>query len=343
MSVPGVVTRDADAFLAAARASAPDFGPATASAAFLVAPDGFRRADDSARDNRYMAPAAAFDAARASAEHRALHRALAGTLPTVCFAGDPATPDGLFPNNVFATAGGRLLVGRMHHPVRRAEADRADIRAFFRDVLGYAEVDLSQQPHPCELTGSIVVDRARGLGFCGLSERCTPEGARLVHAAMGLRATLLFDLAPGEYHANVVLAVLAGRAVLACPDGFGDPALAGAIASLYPHAVALGPDEKAAFAGNAIALGSNEAWMSTGAIDALAAASRRGIERAGFTLRGVPLQAIEAAGGSLRCCVGEVFPAAPAARKVQTGFTASSRECAASGLPADRPVAPRPR
>jgi hypothetical protein len=29
--------------------------------------------------------------------------------------------------------------------------------------------------------------------------------------------------------------------------------------------------------------------------------------RAGFSLRQVPLDAIEAAGGSLRCCVGEVF------------------------------------
>jgi N-dimethylarginine dimethylaminohydrolase len=28
---------------------------------------------------------------------------------------------------------------------------------------------------------------------------------------------------------------------------------------------------------------------------------------AGFTLRDVPLGAIEAAGGSLRCCVAEVF------------------------------------
>ena len=58
-----MITRDADAFLALARAAAPDFGPATARAAFLVAPDGFRLAEQSARDNAYMADAAAFDAA----------------------------------------------------------------------------------------------------------------------------------------------------------------------------------------------------------------------------------------------------------------------------------------
>src|SRR3546814_15931561 len=88
----------------------------------------------------------------------------------VCFAGNPDAPDGLLPNNAFATVPGRLVVGRMRHPVRRREAARDDIRAFFRDVLGYAETDLSGQPHPCELTGALVIDRARGLGFCGLSE-----------------------------------------------------------------------------------------------------------------------------------------------------------------------------
>src|SRR3546814_1232511 len=93
----------------------------------------------------------------------------------VCFAGNPDAPDGLLPNNAFATVPGRLVGGRMRHPVRRREAARDDIRAFFRDVLGYAETDLSGQPHPCELTGALVIDRARGLGFCGLSERCDED------------------------------------------------------------------------------------------------------------------------------------------------------------------------
>lgn len=308
MITRNIITRDIDAFLAKARHVAPDFGAPTARAAFLVAPDGFRLAGESASDNRYMADAGAFDATGAAAEHRALHRALSAVVPTVCFAGDPGAPDGLFPNNVFATVPGRCLVGRMRHPVRQREAGRTDIRGFFRDVLGYDEVDLSAQPHPCELTGAMVVDRARGLGFCGLSERCDAEGARLVHEAMGLRATLLFDLAPGEYHANVVLAVLAGRAVLACPDGFADPGVVDAIESLYaPHAIRLGPDEKAAFAGNAIALGDGGAWMSRRAAAALSDPHREALARAGFTLHSVGLDAIEAAGGSLRCCVAEIF------------------------------------
>jgi hypothetical protein len=308
MTSSDMITRATSAFLDHARNTPADFGPATARAAFLVAPDGFTLAEQSAADNRYMAEAAAFDATRASAQHRDLQRALAEVIPTICFPGDPRTPDALFPNNVFATAAGRYVVGRMRHPVRQREAERGDIRAFFGGVLDYAEIDLSTQPHPCELTGALVIDRARGLGFCGLSERCDEDGARLMHEALGLRATLLFDLAPGEYHTNVVLAVLAGRAAILCPDGFADSAVVAAIAALYaPHAVLLSPAEHLAFAGNAIALSGDAVWMSAQADGALTAGSRSTLAGAGFAVRSVELDAIEAGGGSLRCCVGEIY------------------------------------
>jgi hypothetical protein len=249
------------------------------------------------------------------AQHRGLQRALAETLPAICFTGDPATPDAVFPNNVFATAGrtgptapGRVLIAQMRHPVRQREAERADILGFFTDVLGYEIHDLRGHAGIGELTGSLVIDRARGLGFCGLSERCDTAGAAAMHAAFGLRATLLFDLAPGEYHTNVVLSVLAGRAVSICPDGFADATVVDAIAALYaPHAIRLDASEKSAFAGNCIAPTRDAVWMSQVAADALRPASRAGFERAGFVVRSVPLDEIEKAGGSLRCCVGEIF------------------------------------
>ncbi|MBH2011086.1 MAG: amidinotransferase [Xanthomonadaceae bacterium] len=303
-----MITRDPDAFLTLARSLPTDFGPATARAAFLVAPDGFRLAEQSARDNAYMADAAAFDAARASAQHRVLQCAVSAVLPTVCFAGSPDTPDALFPNNVFGAAAGRSIIGRMRHEVRQREAARSDIRAFFRDVLGRQEIDLSTQPHACELTGALVIDRARGLGFCGLSERCDEAGAKLMHEAFGLRATLLFDLAAGEYHTNVVLAVLAGRAAVVCPAGFAEPSVAAAIADLYaPHAVVCDAAEHAAFVANCIALSADTAWMSAAAGRALSPAHRATLAEAGFRVEAVELDAIEAAGGSLRCCIGELF------------------------------------
>jgi hypothetical protein len=153
-----------------------------------------------------------------------------------------------------------------------------------------------------------VIDRARGLGYCGLSERCDEAGARLMHYAFGLRATLLFDLAPGEYHANVVLAVLAGRAAVVCPRGFADPDVAAAIAAFYaPHAVVCDEAEHAAFVGNCIALSGDAVWMSAKADSALAPAHRARLAAAGFRVESVALDAIEAGGGSLRCCIGEIY------------------------------------
>ena len=303
-----MITRDPAAFSAFVGNLDTGFGAAVARAAFLVAPDGFRLAEESAHDNRYMAAQAAFDPQRALHQHHALQRALATQLPTICFPGDPATPDAVFPNNVFATTRGRSIVGRMRHPVRRHEAARKDIRAFFTDVLGYAEIDLSTQPHPCELTGALVIDRARGIGWCGLSERCDAQGAQLLHDAFGLRATLLFELAPGEYHTNVVLAVLAGRAALVCPDGIADPAVVAAIGAVYgDHAIRLSAGERTGYAGNAIALAHDSVWMSSTAERSLSDATRAHLAAAGFAVRSVDLDAIEAAGGSLRCCVGELF------------------------------------
>ncbi|HSX64998.1 MAG TPA: arginine deiminase-related protein [Pseudoxanthomonas sp.] len=303
-----MITRDIEAFVRFARRCSTDFGPAFARAAFLVTPEGFTRAEQSAQDNRYMQAQQHFDTDAALRQHRQLHAALSAELPVFCFAGSADTPDAVFPNNVFATAPGRLIVGRMRHPVRQREALRGDIRGFFRDVLAYREIDLSTQPHPCELTGALVIDRARGLGYCGLSERCGETGAQHMHQAFGLRATLMFDLAAGEYHTNVLLAVLAGRAALIGASGFADPAVPVAIAKLYaPHALMLSGDELAAFAGNAIALREGSAWMSTAAADALGAGNRRALAEAGIRLQHVALDAIEAGGGSLRCCVAEVF------------------------------------
>ncbi|MBB5209691.1 hypothetical protein HNQ52_003263 [Chiayiivirga flava] len=296
---------------AAAFRAAPDpagtHSAACASGAFLVAPEGFSLAAQSALDNRYMASGTVAPE-RALAQHRGLQRALADEVPTVCFPGDPATPDAVFPNNVFATAPGRVIVGHMRHPVRQREAERADIRDFFTRVLGRTLIDLRTQAGICELTGSLVIDRARGIGYCGLSERCDPVGAAAMHAAFGLGVSFVFALAAGEYHTNVVMSVLASRALVICPEGFADPAAADAIAARYaPHVITLDRAEQQAFAGNCIALGPQTVWMSEAAADRLRPSTRWRFEDCGFRIRSVALDEIEKAGGSLRCCVGEIF------------------------------------
>lgn len=281
---------------------------ATARAVFLVAPASAALAAESAQDNRYMAAAPSLDVARAQRQHAELARRLGDDLPVLTFPGDPDCPDGMFPNNVFASARGRLIIGRMRHAVRRREAERGDVRAFFRDLLGYSEIDLSQRHDlVAELTGALVIDRARGIGYCGLSERCDFTGARAMHEAFGLALTFCFELAAGEYHTNVVLALLAGRLPLIAADGFRDAAVPAAIAKVYGDAVWLDAAQKRAFAGNAIAVSPTRAWMSAQAAATLEPAQRSTIARHGFALGEVELDEIEKAGGSLRCCVAEIF------------------------------------
>jgi hypothetical protein len=286
----------------------PARGTATARGAFLVSPASDTLAAESATDNRYMDLSRVPDAARAQHQHVELARRLGVDVPVMMFPGDPACPDGMFPNNVFATTRGNLIVGRMRHRVRQRESARADIRGFFRNVLDYREIDLSRGDFVAELTGALCIDRARGIGYCGLSERCDLAGARAMHEAFGLRLTFAFDLAPGEYHTNVVLAILAGRAAILAAGGFADPAVPDAIASAYSgHAVLLDAPQKNALAGNAIALAPDRVWMSAAAAAALEPMQCALLERRGFAIGEVDLEEVEKAGGSLRCCVAEIY------------------------------------
>ena len=101
---------------------------------------------------------------------------------------------------------------------------------------------------------------------------------------------------------------LAGRAAVICPAGLADRAVPAAIAGLYaPHAVICSDAEHAAFVGNCIALSADTVWMSAAADAALRDGSRALLRDAGFDVRSVPLDAIEAGGGSLRCCIGEIY------------------------------------
>jgi hypothetical protein len=305
-----VIVDEPAAFRAAAqRLPAEPWGPATARGALLVAPDGFRLDDEARNDNRYMAPAGRVSEARAQAEHAVLAGALGSILPVSVVPGSPETPDALFPNNVFATVPGRAIVGRMRHAGRRLEAGRADLREWLTSSQGYELIDLSHRDDlVAELTGPLVIDRLRGIGYYGLSERCNRAGAEAMHAVFGLRLTYVFDLAAGEYHTNVVLSVLAGRALVIHTGSLADPDAAEAIAEVYPdRALRLSDAEKADFVGNCLAPVPGEVWMSGRAEAALESGSRAALERWGFRIRSFALDEIEKAGGSLRCCIAELF------------------------------------
>ena len=161
-----IIHTTADSFLEIA-ARQPPGTPAVMKEALLVSPEGFSLSEQSAADNPYMTTGLPLNLDKASRQHEALVSKLEELgVKTRIFSGIAGQDDGVFPNNVFATAPGRLVIGSMRHPVRRKEAEREDIRAFFSETLGYEIRDLSIEACIAEMTGTLVIDRARNIGFC---------------------------------------------------------------------------------------------------------------------------------------------------------------------------------
>jgi len=282
--------------------------PAVPLGVFMVEPLDFRIDTESASDNLYMNVSRHTDSDRAMEQYINLVSVIRECgIAVKSFVGDASTPDDVFPNNVFATIPGRLIVGHMLHPTRQREAARQDIRDFFTGG-GYEMLDLSVTECIAELTGALVLDRARRIGYCGMSGRVDESGVKAMHQAFNLRCTLQFDLANGEYHTNVILAVLASRACVVHEPSIADAGVSRALAAIY-HGQVLYLDqiEKDAFAGNCIALTNHDLFMSQTAADALRPSSRLLLEAWGFRIHAAPLDEIEKAGGSLRCMVAEIF------------------------------------
>ena len=283
-------------------------GPRCARSVLMVEPADFSVSSQSALDNPYMNLVDTADAQRALAQSRDLARLISAQgIEVNRFPGRAQTPDDLFPNNVFATTPGRFIIGHMLHPVRQKEAQRKDIRAFFQSRTRET-VDLSQQECIAELTGTLIVDSARHIGFCGLSGRVDPAGLEAMHRAFGLKMTLSFEMQPGEYHTNVIMMILASRTCVLYPGAFLDPAVPETIARAYPdQCLFLNEQEKNAFAANCIALTDTDLFMSKTGLDALRPSSREYLEDRGFVIHSTELDEIEKAGGSLRCMIAECF------------------------------------
>ena len=286
----------------------PADGPACAKSVMMVAPLDFSISAESASDNKYMNLHDGANAPRALQQTGALIRLISAQgIEVFCFPGNSETPDAVFPNNVFATTKDNFIIGHMLHPVRQKEAQREDIRDWFKN-RGYQEIDLSQQDCIAELTGVLNIDYARRIGFCGMTGRVDDAGLKAMQKAFGLKLIFSFELQPEEYHTNVIMMVLASRACVIYPDAFIDPEVPEAIAKAFPNrTLILSEAEKNAFAGNCIALTDSDLFMSQTGVDALRPSSRSTLESWGFTLHSTCLDEIEKAGGSLRCMLAEIF------------------------------------
>lgn len=277
--------------------------------ALLVSPYKLRLCSEALKDNLYMNEAAQIDPVRSLQQHQGLQQQLSELdVPTLTFRALEESPDSIFPNNVYGSTESAFIIGSMRHSTRRKEAERGSLKSFFRDTMKYEIIDLSKEDYVAELTGVYVLDRARKIGYCGLSTRVDKEAVQPMHDAFGMKLTFQFELVPGEYHTNIVLSILAGRACVLHSPSFQDPEVPEAIAQVYGESVVrLSDDEKANFAGNCIAVTRDHTMLSQRALDNLSQGSRDILDNAGIQLVGVPLDEIEKAGGSLRCLVAELY------------------------------------
>lgn len=211
-----------------------------------------------------------------------------------------------FCNNVFATdRGRRLIVGNMFNSVRKAEADRPDVIRWFLDE-GYEVVKVSDlTDEAAELTGVLVIDHLRNIGFCGLSNRCTVKGAEVLQQVFGLSAVYVFPI--NIYHTNVGLSILAGRVCVICPEMFVNQEDAQAILDFYPQHIVLTADQMNAFAGNVVAVSHEDVVISSSGFFAWTDEQKKRLSEFGFLLHHADLSEIEKSGGSMRCLLAEVF------------------------------------
>jgi hypothetical protein len=274
----------------------------------MVEPEGFYVGEETALDNHYMDLSNAADPDRAVRQFHNLVQLIrkCGT-EVLVFPGSVRTPDDVFPNNVFATVPGRLVIGNMRYPIRQLESERTDIPEFFKE-RGYQIIDLRDRECVAELTGVLIMDRARRIGFCGLSERVDKAGAEAMHEAFGLRLTYCFNLTPDEYHTNVVFSVLAARACVLYPGACAEPGAPQAMEAAFPgRTLLINKYEKDHFVGNCISLNNEDLFMSQAAADALRPSNRARLESWGFRIHSTELDELEKSGGSLRCMIAKIF------------------------------------
>lgn len=288
--------------------SLPVSRPCVPKAVFMVGADAFGISPYAAKDNSYIDPDQSTNIELASRQARTVAQQMAQLgVPVIQFPGLKGMPDAVFPNNVFAPLGTRLLIGSMRHPDRKLEAQRQDIRDFFAHACGMDIREMSADG-TAELTGVYVVDRGRGAGFCGMTDRVTDSGLHWMHEEFDSHLSFQFDLRPTEYHTNVIMSILASRAVVINPAAFVDPGAADAIMRCYAdRVIELSDDETTGFAGNCIAVTERDVMMSLQGYESLTDTNRRRFAELDFAIHAIDVSEIEKAGGSVRCMIGEVY------------------------------------
>jgi len=297
----------------------------SANAVVMIRPSRFYPNPETALDNAFQEEVETESSdtltAQARAEFDEAVRTLSAAAVKVHVFDDtiaPEKPDAVFPNNWFSThQDGRIALYPMYTPSRRTER-RHDIIASLQhnyQVSGIVDYSLYEERGLyLEGTGSLVLDHENRIAYVSLSRRADREPLEKFCADFNYEpVTFQSSSDDGRpiYHTNVILCVGTQLALVGL-EMIDDPAqreiVRSSLAATGKTIIALGRDQIANFAGNALELrNSHEKLLvlSARAASHLTAAQRTTIERFARLLP-LSLPTIELAGGSARCMMATV-------------------------------------
>jgi len=265
-------------------------------------------------------------AARAGGEFEALASAVEGAGVRVLVHEDrDGLPDCVFPNNWMSwhepESGEPVLVTYpMLDPLRRRERRGVVLEEVVRFTgVAPTKMDLSAletRGDFLEGTGSLVLDRTRGVALACRSPRTTERGLRAFAERTGYEI-VAFDAQDGHgdpvYHTNVI-ASIGTRVAVVCTGAIADTGQRERVLSVLGaggrRVVDLAWDQIASMCGNMIELASRAGdpvfVMSSGALSALGDDHRRTLGGLGVIAH-APIPTIErVGGGSARCMIAEL-------------------------------------
>lgn len=235
---------------------------------------------------------------------------------------EPETPDAVFPNNWFTThADGQCVLYPMQPMSRRAER-RTDVMEILQNEHGFNVrhvLDWSDFEHRelfLEGTGSLILDRSNKIAYACRSPRTHDEVLQQFCQHFGY-TPVVFDAlgSSGQsiYHTNVMMCVGTGYAVvcLAAVKDLEERALLTEHLNRQHQIIDISYEQMNQFAGNMLELVSPEGErllvMSARAEASLNAEQRSSIGHFARIIA-CPVNSIEdAAGGSIRCMLAEIF------------------------------------
>lgn len=235
---------------------------------------------------------------------------------------DPSTPDAVFPNNWFTThADGRVVVYPMQ-PVSRRGERRPNLLRRLAESHGLYISDIADWSHHeadgrfLEGTGSLVLDRINRVAYACRSLRTSKRLALEFGEQFGYRVELFHAFGTRGlpvYHTNVMLCIGTGYAVI-CDGAILDRDERKRVLhslAIHHEIVTITPAQMNRFAGNMLELAGSDGEpllvMSRRAEESLTDVQRATLGEFAKIVS-APINTIEdAAGGSVRCMLGEIF------------------------------------